>query len=79
MVSWMRWVSIVAPHGHLINELGFCVGILSPASHVAYFRAVQSRSSRHSWKSASVRFDRKIFHAPSKSARAWSKVTAVPF
>jgi hypothetical protein len=46
MVSWMRWVSIVAPHGHLIKELGFCDGILSPPSHIAYFRAVQSRSSR---------------------------------
>jgi hypothetical protein len=29
MVSWMRWVSIVAPHGHLIKELGFCDGFLS--------------------------------------------------
>jgi hypothetical protein len=47
MVSWMRWVSIISPHGHLIRELGFCDGILSPASHIAYFRAVQSCSSRH--------------------------------
>jgi hypothetical protein len=43
IVSWMRWVSIVAPHGHLIKELSFCVGILSAASQSAYFRAVKSR------------------------------------
>jgi hypothetical protein len=34
----MRWVSIVAPHGYLLKELGFCDGILSPVSHIAYFR-----------------------------------------
>jgi hypothetical protein len=29
--------------------LGFCDGSSSPAAHMAYFRAVQSLASRHSW------------------------------
>jgi hypothetical protein len=41
-----------------MTELGFCDGSLSPACHMAYFRSVQSRSSRQAWKSASVRFER---------------------
>jgi hypothetical protein len=48
--------------GHVIIEFGFCDGSRSPLSHMAYFQAVQSRASRHAWKSASVRFDKK--HAP---------------
>jgi hypothetical protein len=28
-------------------ELGICDGIRSPRSHMAYFRAVQSRASRY--------------------------------
>jgi hypothetical protein len=42
-------------------------------------RAVLSRVLRQAWKSASVRFDRNICHVASKSARASSKVAAVPF
>jgi len=38
----MRWLSKTSPQGHLIRELGFCEGSFSPASHIAYFRAVQS-------------------------------------
>ena len=36
-----RRLSKTSPHGHLISELGFCAGIRSPRSHMAYFRAVQ--------------------------------------
>jgi hypothetical protein len=42
-----RWLSKTSPQGHLIKELGLCDGSLSPRSHMAYFRAVQSLSSRH--------------------------------
>jgi hypothetical protein len=34
--------------GHVISELGFCVGIRSPLAHMAYLVSVQSRWSRHS-------------------------------
>src|SRR5689334_22478963 len=39
-----------------LRELDLWVGIRSPRSHIAYFRVVQSRSARHAWKSAAVRF-----------------------
>jgi hypothetical protein len=36
-------LSNISPQGQRIIELGFCEGNLSPASHSAYFLAVQSR------------------------------------
>jgi hypothetical protein len=35
-VSSSRWLLKISPQGHRIKELGFCDGILSPASHIAY-------------------------------------------
>src|SRR5450631_3172562 len=43
-------------------------------SHRAYFAACQAASSRHSWKSASLRFGRYSRHAASNAARAASKL-----
>src|SRR5262249_10540552 len=49
-----------------------------PRSHAAYFRAVQSRSSRQASKSALVRLDKNTIHAAKNAARALSNVAAVP-
>jgi hypothetical protein len=76
--SARRWLSKTWPQRQVILELGFCDGIRLPACHIAYLRAVQSRCARQVSKSASVRLERNTRHAASKSARAWSKVAAVP-
>jgi hypothetical protein len=60
-------------------EFGFCEGIRSPRARIAYFRAVQSRWSRHSSKLASLKVGRISRQVASKPARAPSKSTAVPF
>jgi len=60
------------------TPLGICVGSLQCASRIAYFHAVRARSRRYSSKSASEHFGGYSFHATSKSARACSKVLAVP-
>jgi hypothetical protein len=44
-----------------------CVGSRWPMSDIRYFQAVKAWASRHSGKSASVRFDKNSCHARSKS------------
>jgi len=58
----------------VIIESGFWEDISSPRARIAYLFAVQSRWSRHSWKSASVRVVRNWSHAASKPAFASSNV-----
>ncbi len=41
-VSSSRWLSNRSPHGQRIMLFGFCDGIFSPRSHIAYLRAVES-------------------------------------
>jgi len=72
----MRWLSKTSPQGHLIRELGFCEGSFSPASHIAYFRAVQS-ADHATLKIGPGSVSKNTFHAVSKSARASSNVAAV--
>jgi hypothetical protein len=38
-----RWLSNVSAQAQRMSEFDFCEGIRSPRSHMAYFRAVQSR------------------------------------
>jgi hypothetical protein len=72
-VSSSRWLLKIAPHWHFIQMLHGLPdshsrgGTRCPASQSVYFRAVQSRSSRHAKKSASVRFARKTRQAASKA------------
>jgi hypothetical protein len=74
----MSAIPISAPQKQRDRPSAVCVGSLQPASHIAYFHAVDARSRRYSRKSASVRFTRKVDHALSNPARAASKVVAVP-
>jgi len=53
-------------------------GIRSPRSHMAYFPRGEVALDPAMLEVGSVRRDKKTRHATSKSARAWSKVGAVP-
>jgi hypothetical protein len=78
MCSSISAMLISAPQKQRDRPLAIWVGSLQPASHMAYFHAVDARWRRYSRKSASVRFARKVDQALSNAARAASKLVAMP-
>jgi hypothetical protein len=72
-------IMISTPQKQRARPSAVCVGSLQPASHMAYFHAVDARWRRYSRKSASVRFARKTDQALSNAVRAASNEAAVPW